>query len=90
MINSEKRRFKTTIAGKDYVLVGNGTVAHMQAVSDLLNEQLDQLKDAMPNASEEQRAILIAFNAISKQFEIEERVSKDHHEQADEVSNPKG
>ncbi len=47
----------------------------MQAVTDLLNEQLKQLHEAMPSSTEEQRAILIAFNAISKQFEIEEKVN---------------
>lgn len=73
MSSNEKRRFKTTIDGKDYVLVGKGSVDHMQAVSDLLNEQLKQLHEAMPTATDEQRAILIAFNAISKQFDVEEK-----------------
>lgn len=76
MSNNEKRRFKATIDGKDYVLVGKGTVDHMQAVTDLLNEQLKQLHEAMPTSTEEQRAILIAFNAISKQFEVEENAHK--------------
>jgi cell division protein ZapA len=75
MSNNEKRRFKATIGGKDYVLIGKGTTEHMQAVTDLLNEQLKQLHEAMPSSTEEQRAILIAFNAISKQFEIEEKVN---------------
>lgn len=79
MEKKEKRRFKATIAGKDYVLVGNGTVEHMQAVTDLLNEQLDQLHEAMPASTEEERAILIAFNAISKQFELEEKHLQQGH-----------
>lgn len=73
MSDSEKRRFKAHIDGKDYVLIGKGSVDHMQAVTDLLNEQLKQLQEAMPGSTEEQRAILIAFNAISKQFEVEEK-----------------
>ncbi|MFD1126361.1 cell division protein ZapA [Lentilactobacillus raoultii] len=76
MSENEKRRFKTTIGGKKYILVGKGSDEHLQAVSDLLNEQLTQLRRAMPNASDEQRAILSAFNAISKQFELEERLTK--------------
>ncbi|MBU9788087.1 cell division protein ZapA [Lentilactobacillus sp. IMAU92037] len=79
MEKKEKRRFKATIAGKDYVLVGNGTVEHMQAVTDLLNEQLDQLHEAMPASTEEERAILIAFNAISKQFKLEEKHLQQGH-----------
>ncbi|MQM87491.1 cell division protein ZapA, partial [Lactobacillus buchneri] len=48
--------------------------------SDLLNEQLKQLHEAMPTATDEQRAILIAFNAISKQFDVEEKAhSKEVH-----------
>ncbi|GHP12632.1 cell division protein ZapA [Lentilactobacillus fungorum] len=77
MLNSDKRRFKATIGGKEYVLVGKGSVEHMQAVTNLLNEQLNQLQAAMPSATDEQRAILIAFNAISKQFEIAAQLDKE-------------
>ena len=71
MAADNKRRFKTEIDGKTYVLVGEGTQEHMQAVSDLLNEQLDQLKEAAPQIGDKDRAILLAFNAISKQLEME-------------------
>lgn len=66
-----KRRFKTEIDGKTYILVGEGTQEHMQAVSDLLNEQLAELKEAAPQISDKDRAILLAFNAISKQLDME-------------------
>ncbi len=80
MIDDGKRRFKTKIGGKNYILVGKGTDEHLQAVSDLLNEQLGQLKAAMPKASDEQCAILAAFNAISKQFELEKQLTPDSSE----------
>lgn len=76
MSDKEKRRFKATIDGKDYVLVGHSSITHMQAVTDLLNEQLDQLHTAMPQSTEKQRAVLIAFNAISKQFDIEKQLEE--------------
>ncbi|MCY9807327.1 cell division protein ZapA [Lentilactobacillus senioris] len=66
-----KRRFKTEIDGKTYILVGAGTQEHMQAVSDLLNEQLAELKEAAPQITDKDRAILLAFNAISKQLDME-------------------
>ncbi len=72
----EKRRFKTTIGGKKYILVGKGSDEHLQSVSDLLNEQLTQLRQTIPEASDEQRAILVAFNAISKQFELADQLTQ--------------
>lgn len=81
MTNDDKRRFKTTIAGKTYVLIGKGTDECLQAVSDLLNTQLAQLKKAMPNVSNEQLAVLMAFNAISKQFELQDQLTARNDEQ---------
>ncbi|WP_172189375.1 cell division protein ZapA [Lentilactobacillus kribbianus] len=71
MTGNNKRRFKTKIGKKNYVLVGEGTEEHMQAVSKLLNEQLEQLTKATPGASNDDRAILLAFNAISNQLDME-------------------
>lgn len=73
MDSNQKRRFKTVIGGEDYILVGKNTEEHMQAVSDLLNKQLDQLKTTMPAATNEQLAILIAFNALSAQLTNKEQ-----------------
>ncbi|UDM31701.1 cell division protein ZapA [Lentilactobacillus laojiaonis] len=67
-----KQRFKAKINGKNYTLVGNNTTEHMQAVNNLLNEQIDQLKESMPKASVEEIAILIAFNSLSNQLSMEE------------------
>ncbi|MCH5462585.1 cell division protein ZapA [Secundilactobacillus sp. HBUAS58055] len=64
-----RRRFKAIIDGKSYTIVGNQTEAHMQAVSDLMNKQLAQLKKLAPDMSGEEASILLAFNAISDQLE---------------------
>ncbi|WP_283678633.1 cell division protein ZapA [Lentilactobacillus sp. Marseille-Q4993] len=77
MSDNEKRRFKTTIDGVDYTFIGNNTDEHMQAVADLLNEQMEQIKDQLPDSSKEDRAILAAFNAISNQLKLKEQASKE-------------
>ena len=36
----QKRRFKVVIDGKSYIIIGDATDAHIQAVTQLVNEQL--------------------------------------------------
>ncbi len=76
MDSNVKRRFRATINGKNYTLLGKATPAHMQAVTELLNEQFDQIKKSMPNSTEEQQAILIAFNAVSNQLKLEAQLNR--------------
>lgn len=75
-MTENKRRFKTIIAGKTYTIVGNKAPEHLTAVSELVNAQLEQIKDAAPALGREERGILVAVNAISdqitKQLELEE------------------
>ncbi|MDE1549247.1 cell division protein ZapA [Jeotgalibaca caeni] len=71
----EKRRFKTTIAGRTYTIVAKKSQEHLQAVSEITNQTILQLKEAMPSLDIEQRSILVAVNTISenltKQAEID-------------------
>ena len=75
-MTENKRRFKTIIAGKTYTIVGNKAPEHLTAVSELVNAQLEQIKQAAPALGREERGILVAVNAISdqitKQLEMEE------------------
>lgn len=64
----DKRRFKALINGKEYTIVGHKSAQHLNAVVDLLNNQLDQLGEIDPNLSVADRSILIAVNAISDQL----------------------
>ena len=64
-----RRRFKAVIDGQSYTIVGNHSQAHMQAVTELMNKQLAQLKKLAPDMSKEEASILLAFNAISDQLE---------------------
>ena len=66
----QTHRFKATIAGKSYTIVGQATDDHMQAVTTLLNEQFKQLKQVSPEMSKEDAAVLMAFNAISDQLKL--------------------
>nr|WP_319217887.1 cell division protein ZapA [uncultured Trichococcus sp.] len=75
-MTENKRRFKTIIAGKTYTIVGNKAPEHLTAVSELVNAQLEQIKEAAPALGREERGILVAVNAISdqitKQLELED------------------
>ena len=83
MSENIKRRFKTVIAGKDYTLVGKDSLAHMQAVSDIVNEQFKQIAKVQPDSTQEQRAVLVAFNAVSKQLKMEETANQPKNSSSD-------
>lgn len=84
-----RRRFKAVIDGKNYTIVGNRTEAHMQAVSDLMNKQLAQLKKLAPDMSREEASILLAFNAISDQLERAEADDQAKKQNDDAASSSK-
>lgn len=63
----EKRRYKATIAGKTYTLIGPGSTQEFDAVTEMLNEQLDQINRLQPAISTEDAAVLLAFNALADQ-----------------------
>ncbi|WP_024746982.1 cell division protein ZapA [Levilactobacillus namurensis] len=68
----QTHRFKAKIAGKTYTIVGKATDAHMRAVTQVLNEQYDQLKNQLPaSVTKEDAAVLMAFNAISDQLKLQ-------------------
>ncbi|MGL0748081.1 cell division protein ZapA [Secundilactobacillus paracollinoides] len=64
-----KRRFKAVIDGQSYTIVGNKSTAHMQAVTELMNQQLAQLQKLAPSMTKQEAATLLAFNAISDQLD---------------------
>ena len=75
-MTENKQRYKTTIAGRTYTIVAKKSEDHLKTVSELANDRINQLKDLMPKLDIEQRAILVAVNAISenisKQVELNE------------------
>ncbi|MBK0347042.1 cell division protein ZapA [Aerococcaceae bacterium zg-ZJ1578] len=70
----EKRRFKVTIAGRPYTIVGERSDQHMAAVVELINTQLNQLAELAPDLSVADRSILMAVNALSDQLIKEEKI----------------
>lgn len=65
---STKRRYRATIDGRDYTIVADKSDDHLNTVVALVNQQLDQLKEVAPELSTQDRAILMAVNAISDQL----------------------
>lgn len=65
----EKRRFKALINGKTYTIVGTKSPEHLQSVTHLVNEQLQQIKTLLPQGSIVDHAILLAVNTVSTQLE---------------------
>ena len=72
---TQKQRYKAKIAGKEYVIVGQRSRQHMNAVVDLLNGQLEQLAELTPELSVADRSILMAINALSDQLVQERRLA---------------
>lgn len=83
-----KSRYKATIDGESYTIVGPKSQKHMQVVAETVDEQLTQLKELTKGMSKEKRAVLIAINAVSDQLamrkeleEIKEQISDSENEQ---------
>lgn len=76
----EKRRYKATIAGKNYTLIGPGSTQEFDAVTKMLNEQLDQINRLQPDISTEDAAILLAFNALADQVKASAQQIVDQQE----------
>ena len=75
-LSESKKRFKTTIQGKTYVIVGTKSQAHMKTAAELVEEQLDQLKHLTVGLDGERRAILMAINAVSDQLVLKEKINE--------------
>ena len=71
-----KRRFRATIAGKEYTIVGNRSATHLNQVVELMNQQLAQLAELAPTMNVSDRAILMAVNALSDQLVKEQRIAE--------------
>ncbi|WP_429970713.1 cell division protein ZapA [Fructilactobacillus sp. Tb1] len=76
-----KKRFKAKIGNKDFTFIGTSSEEHMESVTKILNDELSKIKGQVKNISDEDAAILLAFNAISdqlnKQLEIDDLKNKD-------------
>ncbi|MCL0312335.1 cell division protein ZapA [Apilactobacillus sp. TMW 2.2459] len=73
---NDNQRFKAKIGNKNYTFVGKSSFEHMKTVTDLMNNQLEQIKDLSPSISNEDASILLAFNAISDQLKMQKKLNK--------------
>lgn len=68
---AEKMRFKGEILGKPITITSNETQAHMKAVFDLANQQLNEMRELAPRLTDDQLLTLLAINALSDQLKIQ-------------------
>jgi len=74
MMTQEKNRFKATIAGKEYTIIGPEDRDHMSLVTSLVNQQLKEIQGLSSDISLERASILLAINAVSDQVKKQEEV----------------
>lgn len=67
-MSDQKTRYKATIDGQNYTIIGHESKVHMDLVVHLVNEQLNEIKTLSPQIDNEQAAILACVNAISDQL----------------------
>lgn len=81
-----KRRFKATINGESYTIVGPKSQAHMKTVAETVDEQLMQLKQLTKGLSNEKQAILLAINTVSDQLTMQKEL-KEIKEKMEQLQN---
>ena len=75
-----KIRYKAVIANQSYTIIGQETSQHMDRVTRLVNEQLQEIRQMAPQTSQEEAAILLAVNAISDQLKKQEAITENNEE----------
>ncbi|MGY3725118.1 cell division protein ZapA [Granulicatella balaenopterae] len=75
-MTQNKQRHRARIGEKTYTIIGKKSTKHMQTVTDMLNEQLDQLTTLAPNLSLQEKMVLLAVNATSVQLEKQQEVNQ--------------
>ena len=68
MVN-QKRRTKVEINDREYTIVGEKSTAHVKLVAETINKQIKELTSLSSSLSKEEKAILMAVNAVSDQVE---------------------
>lgn len=93
MALEENKRYKATIAGNTYTIIGKESHYHMDIVNQLANEQLETIMKNAPKLSTEQAAILLAINTLSVQIKQQETIldlKKDISDLEDELEKMMG
>lgn len=72
----EKTRYKAKIANQTYTIIGTESKSHMDIVTQMANEQLQDILTLSPDTDLSQGAILLAINALSDQLKKEKEILK--------------
>lgn len=81
-VAKQKNRFKAVIENQECTIISKESPEHMKMVTELVNEQLEEIKRMSIETDNEQAAILLAINAVSDQFKKQEELMelKDENE----------
>lgn len=70
----KNHRYKAKIGSRAFTIIGKQDDVHMSIVEELLNEQLELIKEKSPDIDDESAAILLAVNAVSQQVLMQEKI----------------
>ncbi len=76
LINMAQNRYKAVVAGQTYTIIGQESKQHMDMVTAVVNEQLEEILALSPEITQEKAAMLLAINAISDQIKKQEALMK--------------
>lgn len=67
-MTNDARRVTVTLAGKNYTIKGDASMAHFKATETLVNQQFKQIQTVAPKLNFTDQAMLLTFNALSDQL----------------------
>jgi cell division protein ZapA len=82
-----QNRYKAIVAGQTYTIIGQESKQHMDMVTALVNEQLNEIMSLSPGITQEKATMLLALMKLEKQqntlegqaahnLELENRIKK--------------
>ena len=71
-----QNRYKAIVASQTYTIIGQESKQHMDMVTALVNEQLNEIMSLSPEITQEKAAMLLAINAVSDQLKKQEALMK--------------
>ncbi|MDR1567875.1 MAG: cell division protein ZapA [Streptococcaceae bacterium] len=73
---SHKKRFKSFVDGKPYVLISTAGDHLLRTATDIVNEKFEQIKTSAPQSSREDIAVLLSLQVVIEQILREDKLSK--------------
>lgn len=71
-----QNRYKAIVAGQTYTIIGQESKQHMDMVTALVNEQLNEIMSLSPGITQEKATMLLAINAVSDQLKKQDALMK--------------